>query len=96
LIPASFDGYYLQGAYKVWSEDDYALSPFMRWERFNTARSFADLGPGLTPVAGPAERVVTVGANFQFSPSLVLKADYQRFRENTDLNRFDLGLGWSF
>jgi anti-sigma factor RsiW len=96
LIPASFDGFYVQGAYKLWSHEDYALSPFVRWEQFNTAKSFADLGPGLTPEAARAERVVTVGANFQVSQGIVLKADYQRFRENADLNRFNLGLGWSF
>jgi hypothetical protein len=96
LIPKSFDGFYVQGAYKVWSHDDYALSPFLRWEQFNTAKSYADLGPGLTPDAARAERVVTVGANLQVSQGVVLKADYQRFRENADLNRFNLGLGWSF
>lgn len=96
LIPKSFDGFYVQGAYKVWSHEDYALSPFVRWERFNTARSYADLGPGLTPDAARAERVVTLGANFQVAQGIVVKADYQRFRENTEQNRFDLGLGWSF
>lgn len=96
LIPKSFDGWYLQAAYKLWSNQDYALLPFVRWEQFNTARSYADLGPGLTPAAGRTERVATLGANFQVSPQIVLKADYQRFRENKDLNRFDLGLGWSF
>ena len=96
LIPKTFDGFYLQGAYKLWSQQDYALSPFARWEQFNTAKSYADLGAGLTPDAARAERVLTVGANFQFSPGIVLKADYQRFRENADLNRFNLGLGWSF
>ena len=96
LIPKSFDGYYVQGAYKVWSHEDYALSPFVRWEQFNTARAYADLGPGLTPDAARAERVVTLGANLQVSPGVVVKADYQRFRENPDQNRVNLGLGWSF
>ncbi|MBC7731494.1 MAG: hypothetical protein H7306_06280 [Bacteriovorax sp.] len=96
LIPKTFDGYYVQGAYKLWSHQDYALSPFVRWEQFNTAASYADLGPGLTPAAARAESVATMGANFQFSPGIVVKADYQRFRDNTALNRFDLGLGWSF
>ncbi len=96
LIPKSFDGWYVQGAYKVWSHEDYALSPFLRWEQFNTARSFDDLGPGLTPDASRTERVVTLGANFQVTPQIVVKADYQRFRENKDLNRVNLGLGWSF
>ena len=81
----------------------------MRWERFNTARSYADLGPGLTPSAAAAERVYTVGANFQVSQGIVVKADLpdaalfaeviadlQRFRSNRNLDRFDLGLGWSF
>ena len=96
LIPKTFDGFYVQAAYKVWSHEDYALSPFVRWEQFNTAKSYADLGAGLTPDATRAERVVTLGANFQFSQGIVLKADYQRFRESSDLNRFNLGLGWSF
>jgi len=96
LIPKTFDGFYVQGAYKVWSHEDYALSPFVRWEQFNTAKSYADLGAGLTPDAARAERVVTVGASFRVSQGIVLKADYQRFRENADLNRFNLGLGWSF
>jgi hypothetical protein len=96
LIPSSFDGWYVQGAYQLWSRADLALSPFLRWEQFNTARSFADLGPGLTPPGAPTERVVTLGANLKVTPEIVLKADYQRFRENADANRVNLGLGWSF
>ncbi|MBC7602050.1 MAG: hypothetical protein H7255_05230 [Ramlibacter sp.] len=96
LIPKTFDGFYAQAAYKLWSSGDMALSPFARWERFNTARSFADIGTGLTPDASPSERVVTVGANLQVTQGVVLKADYQRFRQNTDANRASLGLGWSF
>ena len=96
LIPKTFDGWYGQAAYKLWSHEDYALSPFVRWEQFNTARAYADLGPGLTPATGTTERVVTLGANFQVSPGIVVKADYQTFRENRDANRLNLGLGWSF
>ena len=96
LIPKSFDGWYTQAAYKVWSNADYALSPFVRWEQFNTARSFEDLGAGLTPAAARTERVATVGANFYVGSGVVFKVDYQRFRVDGDANRFDLGLGWSF
>lgn len=96
LIPKAFDGFYVQGAYKLWSSGDYALLPFVRWERFNTAKSFADLGAGLTPEAARSERVITVGANFKLSKNVVLKADYQRFREATESNRYNLGVGWSF
>ncbi|HEX4234711.1 MAG TPA: hypothetical protein VH041_10420 [Caldimonas sp.] len=96
LIPKSFDGWYGQAAYRVWSNADYSLAPFARYEEFNTARTFADLGPGLTPDAARTERVVTFGANFNIGSGIVVKADYQRFRENRDADRFDLGLGWSF
>ncbi|MFL6664955.1 MAG: hypothetical protein ACJ8G7_22510 [Rhizobacter sp.] len=87
LIPKSFDGWYAQAAYKLWSDGDLALSPFVRWEQFNSARSFADLGPGLTPSAAPTERVITLGANLQVTPGVVVKADVQSFRENRDADR---------
>ena len=96
LIPSAFDGYYVQGAYKVWMQQDYALAPFVRWERFNTGKSYADLGPGLTPSPLPTETVWTAGANFQVTPGVVVKADYQWFSVNKDANRFNLGLGWAF
>jgi hypothetical protein len=96
LIPKSFDGWYGQAAYKVWSNADYSLAPFARYEQFNTARSFADLGPGLTPAAAPNQRVTTIGANFNVGTGIVLKADYQWFHDNANADRFDLGLGWSF
>ena len=53
-------------------------------------------GAGLKPDAARAERVITSSANFQVAQGVVLKADYQRFRENAGLNRFNLGAGWSF
>ena len=96
LIPKSFDGGYLQAAYKVWSQGDYAISPFVRWERFNTAKSYADLGAGLTPAPLTAERVWTAGANFAIGSGFVVKADVQRFQRDSANDRFDLGLGWSF
>ena len=96
LVPKTFDGWYAQAAYKLWSNAEYSLAPFVRWEQVNTARAFADLGPGLTPDAARTERVATIGANFNIGSGIVLKADLQRFRQNADANRFDLGLGWSF
>jgi hypothetical protein len=96
LVPASFDGWYGQAAFRLWSRGDLSLAPFVRWEEFNTARSFASLGAGLTPEASPTERVITVGANFNVGPGIVFKADYQRFRVSSDADRFNLGMGWSF
>jgi hypothetical protein len=96
LIPAAFDGAYVQAAIQAWSDGDLALSPFVRWERFNTASRFADLGAGLTPEPAKAEQVATAGLNFAFGNGLVAKADFQRFKNDSSRNRFDLGLGWSF
>ena len=96
LIPKAFDGGYVQAGYHLWQQGNYALTPFLRWERFNTASGYADLGPGLTPPVRPAERVVTVGANFQLTPGVVVKADWQRFSQNRDADRSSVGLGWSF
>lgn len=96
LVPESFDGAYLQAAYAVWRSGAMALAPFARWERFNTARSYADIGTGLTPAAAAAERVVTLGASLQATEGVVVKADIQKFRSSRELDRFNLGLGWSF
>jgi hypothetical protein len=95
-IPESFDGWYAQGAIRAWSDGDMALAPFVRYEQFNTGRSFADLGAGLTPAALEAEGVFTAGLNFWVTSGVVLKADIQRFHVDGDQNRVDFGLGWSF
>jgi hypothetical protein len=96
LIPETFDGWYAQGAIRAWSSGDMALAPFVRYEQFNTGRSFADVGAGLTSAAFPTEGVLTAGVNFYVTSGVVLKADIQRFKEDTAQNRLDLGVGWSF
>ena len=96
LIPSSFDGAYVVAAYKLWSDQDYALWPFVRLEQYNTAKSYADLGPGLTPEAAATKRVATLGVNFNVGSGVVLKADVQGYRDNADLNSVRLGLGWNF
>lgn len=95
-VPRRFDGAYVQAAYQLWSAGDLSLSPFVRLERFNTRKAYADLGLGLTQTAAPTERVYTVGANLNVGSGVVFKADVQRFHANKDRNRLDLGVGWSF
>ena len=98
-IPASFYGYYLQGAYGLWQQGEYRLNPFVRFERYNMGASYEGVsGPALPDTLWPQnhDRVWTAGANFYIGPHLVLKGDYQWFEENTGFNRFDLGLGVSF
>jgi hypothetical protein len=110
-IPSQFYGYYLQGAYTVWEQNEYRLAPFVRWERYDMGSRYEGTsGPviptGLVPLsANPGDygywpinrdRVWTVGANFYTTPHVVFKADYQWFELNSDFSRFDLGLGLAF
>jgi hypothetical protein len=96
LIPAVFDGWYAQAAIRAGSWGDLRLSPFVRYERFNTGRRFEDLGAGLTPAALPTEGVLTAGANLWVGEGVVVKLDFQSFEQEESRNRADLGLGWSF
>jgi hypothetical protein len=96
LIPSEFWGWYAQGAYKFALTGTYTVSPFVRYERFNTAANYAMLPLGLTPDSSPTETVWTYGFNFNLNPNVVFKADYQRFSEDSDRNRFDLGMGLAF
>ncbi len=95
-IPSSFDGWYAQAAYQAWKTNDYTLSPFIRYEQFNTARSYAALPAGLDIAAGPTEKVTTIGANFRVGEGVVVKADYQKFREDASRDRLNLGMGYAF
>lgn len=96
LVPKEFWGWYVQGAYRVWSQGDYSLAPFVRYERFNTAAAFEPLPAGLGVDPAPTESVSTVGVNFKLHPNVVVKVDYQKFRVDNTRDRFDLGLGLAF
>ena len=110
-IPSSFYGYFFQGAYDVWSQGEYRVSPFVRWEVYNMGASYeGTAGPtipsGTIPLTGAPgdyglwprneDRVWTVGANLYATPHVVLKLDYQHFIINSGFTRFDLGLGLNF
>jgi hypothetical protein len=96
LVPKSFDGWYAQAAYKFRLSGDYKVSPFVRYERINTGRSFDGVVPGFNVSAYDTESIWTAGLNFNIAPTVVIKADYQRYKIVTDSNRFNLGLGFSF
>ncbi|HUL67514.1 MAG TPA: hypothetical protein VLW55_23175 [Burkholderiaceae bacterium] len=95
LVPAVFDGSYVQAAYRA-RFGNYGVAPFARLEFFNTGRKYEDIGPGLTPAPLPTERVITTGLNFDINQHVVVKADFQWFRQLSAANRLDLGLGWAF
>ena len=110
-LPASFYGYFLQGACELWQQGEYRAAPFVRWESYNLGASYAGTtGPvvpaGQVPLSALAgdlgywpqnhDRVWSAGANFYLGPHLVLKGDYQWFQVNQQFRRFDLGLGIAF
>lgn len=95
-IPSRFDGLYLQAAYKLWSNGDKALKPFVRLERFNTAAAYSAFSAGLGRAADPYTRVAVIGANYHLAPTVVVKADLQRFVSNRANDRFNLSLGYAF
>jgi hypothetical protein len=96
LVPKSFDGYYAQAAYKIPLSSDYRLSPFTRIERINTGRSFDGVVAGQNVTAYDTETIWTTGVSFNIAPSVVLKADYQKYKIVKDSDRINLGLGFSF
>jgi hypothetical protein len=95
-VPSSFYGWYAQGAYKLWSTNDYSLTPFVRYEQFNTAASYSAVPQGLGVPATTAEKVTTFGASFHIGEGVVIKADMQKFKRDSSLDRFNLGVGYSF
>lgn len=95
-VPKTFWGAYVQAAWHAWSSNDYALTPFARYERFNTAASYAPIPEGLGVPVSPTEGVWTLGANFNVGPNIVFKTDYQKFKVDTGRDRFDLGVGYQF
>jgi len=96
LIPESFFGWYLEGAYRVIDRETWSLAPFVRYERFNTGSEYAFIAQGLTPSALPDQQVFTGGFNWMLAPGVVVKADYQDFRHQRAGDRFNLGLGYQF
>ena len=96
LVPKRFGGWYVQAAYQLFQSGDYTLSPFVRFERFNTAKAYAALPAGLGVPVQPDQQVATVGANLRVGQGVVLKADYQKFREDKTRDRVNLGLGFAY
>ncbi len=92
-VSKSFDGWYAQAAYHLWQHGDMDLTPFYRYERYNTQREVA---AGFTADPANNETVQTLGINFRLHPQVVLKADYQTFKTDSTKDRLNLGLGYMF
>jgi len=95
-IPKEFFGWYAQAAYKLWQNNGYALSPFVRYEGFNTASAYEPTPLGLGANEAETEHVTTLGFSFNLHPKVVIKLDYQDFDQESARNRLNLGLGLAF
>ena len=93
FVPAEFYGWLLQGAYRIWERGDMSVTPFARYERFNTQ---SKMPAGFAADPANADRVATLGLSFKPHPQVVFKADYQKFRNNPSNDRFNLGVGYMF
>jgi len=92
-VPAAFYGWYAQAAYRLWERNEMSLSPFARYEYYNTQSSMP-VGFEADPLN--ASHVTTAGLTFRLHPQVVIKADYQKYVEHSENNRVDLGLGYMF
>ena len=99
-VPKAFWGGYAQGAWRALAWDESNLSPFVRYEQFNTGAAYATQAMGLGTASLPTEKVWTAGINYYLNPNVVFKFDYQGFnRDDAELgygNRFNLGIGYQF
>jgi hypothetical protein len=96
LIPENFYGWYGEAAWRGWRQHRWPLTPFVRYERFNTAASYATLASGLAPPALPTRRAITAGVQLELAPGVIVKADYVDLATPEDGDRIDLGLGYEF
>jgi hypothetical protein len=93
VAPRTLAGWYAQAAYHVWKEGDMDLAPFARYGHYNTQQEVAS-GFSADPLND--ERVTTVGLDFKVHPQVVIKAEYQNFKSDDTLDRFNVGIGYMF
>ena len=96
LIPENFYGWYGEAAWRGWRQHRWPVTPFVRYERFNTAASYSTLASGLAPPALPTRRAITAGVQLELAPGVIVKADYVDLATPEDGDRIDLGLGYEF
>jgi hypothetical protein len=93
FVPSAFYGWLVQGAYTVWQSGDKTLTPFARFEKFDT-QSQLPLGLASDPIN--ADRVMTAGVSFKLHPEMVFKADFQWFLDHRSEDRLNFGVGYMF
>lgn len=103
------DGWYLQAAYDIFplirTETDMSLTPFIRYEDYNTHKAVFTGTPDKTQDRG----ITTFGLGFKPHPNVVIKADYQwkdtesdkpegtaSGQDSNKIDQFNLGVGFIF
>lgn len=92
LVPKTFQGWLAQAAYTVWTNGTMSLTPFVRYEDYNTQE---EMPSNFASDPLLADKVTTFGASFNLDPSVVFKTDYQWY-DNDANNRFNIGVGYQF
>ena len=93
ILPSRFYGWMVEGGYTFRLGETLTLSPFARYEKFNTQ---ARLPVGFTADPANRDRVFTTGVSLKPIDDVVLKFDYQRFIENRANDRINVGIGYQF
>lgn len=93
FVPKRFNGWLAQVAYTLWQRGDASLTPFVRYEGFDTQASMPD---GFPADAANRDRVTTAGLSFKPLSQIVFKTDHQSFRDNPANDRFNVGVGYMF
>ena len=93
LVPSEFYGWLLQASYTVWEKGEQSLSPFARFEQYNTQ---SKMPIGFSADSANTDRVATLGFSLKPHSQVVVKADYQKFLSHGANDRLNLGLGYMF
>ena len=91
-----FLGHYVEAGWDVlYGRGTASLVPFGRWEQLNTQD---EVPSGFAANRANDVRVWTVGLNYRPIPQVVVKLDYQDFRNEarTGVNQWNVALGWLF
>ena len=93
FVPEEFYGWYGQAAYTVWDNGQMSLTPFVRYEQFDTQDK---MPAGFAADPENADKVTTAGFSFKPDPSVVVKLDYQDFGDHDENDRVNVGVGYAF
>ena len=98
-VPESFHGLEAFVAYDVaphlFADSKWSVEPFIRYEIIDTQASVPD---GFTEDQSQTGDIITIGITAKPHPQVAIKADFQQVENDadTDVNQFNLGIGWMF